>query len=147
MSPAAVHISVETVNGMATQTAFFTVNAATLPASGGGSSSHCFIATAAYGSPLHPNVASLRAFRDRYLLTNAPGRAFVRLYYRISPPLAAIIATSPPLKAIVRILLTPLVLAVAHPTSATVALVTALSSGWVVMRQRRRRFTPSGHIS
>jgi hypothetical protein len=30
----------------------------------------------------------LRKFRDRYLLTNAPGKAFVRFYYKHSPPIA-----------------------------------------------------------
>ena len=51
----------------------------------------CFIATAAYGSPLHPFVNVLREFRDRYLMTNSPGRAFVRQYYLSSPRAAEII--------------------------------------------------------
>jgi hypothetical protein len=74
--------------------------------SGGG---NCFIATAAYGSPLEPQVVLLRTFRDRYLMTNAAGRAFVRWYYRVSPPLAALIRQSPPLKILVRAMLWPLV--------------------------------------
>ena len=52
--------------------------------SGGG----CFIATAAYGSPLHPHLDSLRDFRDRFMMTNRPGRALVAFYYRHSSPLA-----------------------------------------------------------
>jgi hypothetical protein len=74
--------------------------------SGGGG---CFIATAAYGSALHPKVNALRQFRDGYLMTNALGRAFVSAYYRASPPLANFIARHDWLRAGVRTLLWPLV--------------------------------------
>ncbi|MDH3327970.1 MAG: delta-60 repeat domain-containing protein [Desulfobulbaceae bacterium] len=69
----------------------------------------CFIATAAYGSMLHSSVQLLRAFRDQYLMTNAPGRMFVKFYYKYSPPIADIIAGSTVLREIVRLLLLPLV--------------------------------------
>jgi len=49
----------------------------------------CFIATACFQSLLAPQVDVLRQFRDRCLLTNAAGRAFVRWYYNTSPPFAA----------------------------------------------------------
>jgi hypothetical protein len=78
----------------------------------GGGGGGCFIATAAYGSYLHPKVMALRAFRDNYLMTNVPGRAFVALYYRLSPPLADFIARHELLRTGCRILLTPVVLAV-----------------------------------
>jgi glucose/arabinose dehydrogenase len=83
------------------------------PPDDGGSSSggvfSCFIATAAFGSPLAQEVQTLRDFRDRYLAPNAPGRAFIAAYYRISPPIAAIIRRHPVLQAVVRQLLRPLV--------------------------------------
>ena len=79
--------------------------------SGGGSSNGglCFIATAAFGSPMEPQVQLLREFRDRILNAFAPGRAFVRLYERYSPPLAGFIAQSEGLRAIVRTILWPLI--------------------------------------
>ncbi|MEN6459824.1 MAG: PKD domain-containing protein, partial [Syntrophomonas sp.] len=69
----------------------------------------CFIATAAFGSKLEPSVVLLRQFRDRFLLSNGPGRAFVDFYYRTSPPIAAFIAGSEPLQALVRVLLIPVI--------------------------------------
>ena len=96
----------------------------------------CFIATAAYGSALHPHVASLRRFRDRHLLTNAAGRALVHLYYRYSPPAADFIAERPFLRALVRVVLWPIVMAVVHPTVA--ALFTLLGLCLAVSASRRR---------
>lgn len=83
-----------------------------VPVSGGtGEDSHdtgrCFIATAAYGSPLHPQVMLLREVRDRYLLSNRPGRLFVDAYYRFSPPAARFIGDHETLKAATRICLLP----------------------------------------
>lgn len=74
-----------------------------------GDSGHCFIATAAFGSYLHPYVSLLRNFRDTFLLTNRTGRAFVDWYYRVSLPLATRIANRETIKAAVRILLLPAV--------------------------------------
>jgi hypothetical protein len=83
----------------------------------------CFIATAAYGSPMHPRVAVLRHFRDRFLATHAPGRALVAAYYRASPTIAAWIAERPASRAVVRAFLAPLVLAVEYPLRVFGALV------------------------
>ena len=62
----------------------------------------CFIATAAYGTPMAEEIGILREFRDEYLLTNTVGRALVDIYYRVSPPIAEFITEHPSLKLIVR---------------------------------------------
>ncbi len=92
-------------------------------------SDDCFIATAAYGSPLEPHVASLRAFRDRHLLTNAAGRWLVARYYEYSPPLAEIIREREGLRAVVRALLAPVVFAVERPAAALAILIAAIFGG------------------
>jgi hypothetical protein len=77
---------------------------------GGGDESGCFIATAAYGSPLNPHVDILRDFRDQYLMPSKSGRWLVECYYRYSPFVADLIAKHKPLKVIVRIHLLPVVI-------------------------------------
>lgn len=47
----------------------------------------CFIATCVYGSPNCPEVLLLRLYRDRCLAAASFGRAFIALYYAISPHL------------------------------------------------------------
>ena len=79
------------------------------PASDFTPAARCFIATAAYGSPMARDVRYLRAFRDQYLLTNKPGRWFVEQYYRLSPPLADELRAHDDWRAIVRFALSPLV--------------------------------------
>jgi len=69
----------------------------------------CFIATAAFGSPLAPYVKILSKFRDHFLLTNGIGRRFVHFYYTQSPPMANFIKKHDYLRALVRLLLIPLV--------------------------------------
>ena len=82
----------------------------------------CFIATAAYRTPLHPAVRLLRNFRDRRLLTNGIGRTFVAAYYRWSPPAARVIAGSTVLRLLARVALIPVI--------AFAAIV--LKLGWLV---------------
>src|SRR5512143_1948162 len=55
----------------------------------------CFIATAAYGFYSAPQVQVLRDFRDRYLMTNSSGRAFIRWYYQYGPIGAAFLNSHP----------------------------------------------------
>lgn len=67
----------------------------------------CFVATASFGSALHPGVAILRDFRDRFILNHALGQWMVDQYYLVSPPLAEIIAANAVLRHLVRLLLLP----------------------------------------
>lgn len=67
----------------------------------------CFIATAAFGSDMAPEVQSFRDFRNEFLLTNKWGTAFVKFYYKHSPFYANLIAESEVAKTIVRAALWP----------------------------------------
>ena len=86
----------------------------------------------------------LREFRDKILLPHRAGRAFVRAYYKYSPPPADFIAARPWLRATVRILLLPVVafswLALHQPLCLT-GLALLLPLGLVLVRRRRRTVT------
>jgi uncharacterized repeat protein (TIGR02543 family)/uncharacterized delta-60 repeat protein len=69
----------------------------------------CFIATAAYGSPLHSSVKILRNFRESYLIRSKPGRKFLNLYYKYSPSIAAFVTKHRALRFVIRMSLLPLV--------------------------------------
>ncbi|HET6489252.1 MAG TPA: CFI-box-CTERM domain-containing protein, partial [Syntrophales bacterium] len=102
--------------------------------SGGGSGGGCFIATAAFGSGLSPEVTVLRDFRDRHLMTNYPGQVFVNWYYAVSPPVAAYIAEHESLRTVVRAGLTPVVYGVKYPAAALVLILVIPAS--IVVRKR-----------
>jgi hypothetical protein len=97
----------------------------------------CFIATAAYGSPLHPHVDALRAFRDRVLLEAPGGRQLVAFYYAHSPPVARAIAGNDGLRWLARLLLTPLIYAIVYPVQVA-GLVCLVLLGWMARRRRSR---------
>lgn len=99
----------------------------------------CFIATAAFGSSLHPHVGVLREFRDGVLLKHRAGRAFVEFYYRHSPRIAGFIVTRPGVRAIVRWLLAPLVYGLAYPGVALSILLMLVAQGTRSYGRRRRR--------
>ena len=111
--------------------------------SGGGGG--CFIATAAFGSVMEPQVVSLRQFRDRFLLTNAPGKIFVNLYYTYSPPFAKFISAHESLKKIGRWSLLPIIcmswmLLNLGVLSTTMVFILVGSFGWLcvkIMKFRR----------
>ncbi|MHB8881347.1 MAG: MXAN_6640 family putative metalloprotease [Thermodesulfovibrionales bacterium] len=108
------------------------------PAASSGGGGGCFIATAAYGSPLAPDVATLRRFRDDHLLTNAAGRWFVGLYYRLSPPVAAVIENSEGLRTLSRAALYPVVYSVRHPDYALLILTIPFFTA-IMLRARRSK--------
>ncbi len=69
----------------------------------------CFVAGAAYGSPLADEVEGLSLLRDRYLLTNAAGRVCVGVYYKLGPVFAGIVRENRFLRFLVRASLFPIV--------------------------------------
>lgn len=54
-------------------------------------------------------VNILKRFRDNFLLRNRTGEMFVRVYYKLSPPIASAIKKFEMLRRVVRIFLTPIV--------------------------------------
>lgn len=70
--------------------------------------SGCFIATAAYGSHLAPEITVLQRFRETRLRPSPTGRRLISNYERYSPPLADAIAPHPFARRWVRrLILTP----------------------------------------
>ncbi len=69
--------------------------------------SGCFVATAAWGSALAPQVAALRQVRDRLLGQNALFTAGAELYYRSGPAAAEVLRRSDTARALTRTLLGP----------------------------------------
>ena len=66
---------------------------------------YCFIATAAYGTPMDPAITILRNFRDNYLAKFAAGKTFIDTYYQISPPIANFISKNKFIKYFVQLIL------------------------------------------
>jgi hypothetical protein len=105
----------------------------------------CFIATAAYGTPMAEEIQILREFRDEYLLTNRLGQALVDVYYRVSPPIAEFMTEHPSLKPVVRAGLLPAVAMSAVAVNTTpvekmviVGLLVLVAAAVVVWATRRR---------
>ena len=108
----------------------------------------CYIATASYGWD-SGEVGLLCDFRDSVLMQSAPGRAFVKAYYTVSPPIAKVIAGSEPLKAAVRLALKPLVivatfaldhdLLAANTAYIIIFMITTAAAVTVIVYCRRKR--------
>jgi len=96
----------------------------------------CFIATAAFGSYLEPHVKVLRNFRDTCLLTNSPGKAFVKFYYRHSPPIADVIRKHASLRYATRLALFPLIYGFEYPYLMAVLLIIAAGIGLAYKRRK-----------
>ncbi len=81
----------------------------TTPRAAGGEVSACFVATAAWRSPLAADVVMLRAFRDDILRRFVLGELLVEHYATVGPALAEVIRPSDSLRALTRRLLAPFV--------------------------------------
>lgn len=97
----------------------------------------CFIATAAYGSAMAPQVQVLRDFRDRTLMHSALGRRFVGFYYQHSPAWAETIRDRDAARAAVRVVLWPVVFGLQHPVESAALSLAGLGMAMLVLRRRR----------
>lgn len=65
----------------------------------------CFIATAAYADPEHPDVKFLREFRDNWLIRRTWGRLFVQFYWFVGPTFARFVVPRPRLASVIKSIL------------------------------------------
>ena len=69
----------------------------------------CFIATAAYSSPIAPKVMFLRRVRDNELKKTRIGSLFIQayewIYYKFSPRVASVMDQNPTFKTFMRIMI------------------------------------------
>jgi len=97
---------------------------------GGGGGGGCFIATAAYGTPMASQLDPLRAFRDRHLLDSTVGTTLADAYYRVSPVIAQRLAQSDASRAAARFVIAPIVWMIEQPRT---ALVIAVEAGLLLL--------------
>jgi len=87
----------------------------------------CFVATAAFGSPMAPSVSAIRDVRDQARQRSGLFAAVDELYHQAVPPAADALARSEVARAVFRELLSPVAQAssLAHPPSSPDGLATA----------------------
>ncbi len=101
----------------------------------------CFIATAAFGTPLESRLGVFRDFRDGVLLKSAAGTALVDFYYRVSPGIADRVAQNASLAAVLRTVLMIAAWALTWPL-ATLAIMGV--GGFAAVKARRIRARRNG---
>lgn len=74
----------------------------------------CFVATAAYGSPMTTEIGALRRLRDRHLANHPAGRLLVDAYYAAGPTAADFLREHHWLRGAVRASLQPVVALARH---------------------------------
>jgi PKD repeat protein len=94
----------DTLSGISGSSSGGTIDSTTKPRG-----EYCFIATAAYGTPMADEVIILKHFRDQYLANSPLGRVMIDNYYKISPPIAYFIKDKPVLRRIARFIINPIV--------------------------------------
>lgn len=72
-------------------------------------SGDCFVATAAYGTPLAGEIQILRDYRDTVLRYSSIGKKFITFYYTYGPYLASFIHKYPlckkPIRGVIQVLI------------------------------------------
>lgn len=86
----------------------------------------CVISNALRATSLADDLPLLRRFRDRYLMSNAAGRAVVVWYRRVSPPAAAVVSRHELLADALRAALWLVIMALKFPGAAAVLLCAPL---------------------
>lgn len=116
------------------------------PTPEGDAAASCCASASAYASTDHPDLNTIRQFRDGYLMTNPVGRGVAFLYYEVfSPPVAHFINDHPSVRPVARAALLPVVAlsTVAMDTTlaeklAIVGLLALVSVAVVVWAKKRR---------